>query len=348
MGRSLHNTINKQQLKLEAEAKGEQRYTLSFYRYLKIKDPQAYRDELYSRWLALKVFGRIYVAQEGINAQLSVPKEHYEAFEKDCLERFPNLHIKKAIEENAVSFSILKIKVKEKILADGLNDDTFDVTDTGRHLDAKAFNQAMAEEDSILVDLRNHYESEVGHFKGAICPDVDTFRDELPVVLDMLKDKKDKKLLLYCTGGIRCEKASAYFKHKGFKDVNQLEGGIIHYKEQVDDEGLENKFIGKNFVFDHRMGERISEDIIAKCHQCDEPCDTHVNCANDACHLLFIQCPSCRDKYLGCCSKTCADMIQLPEEEQRKLRKEGFFPAKTKHRLRPKLKEYLEANGLES
>jgi UPF0176 protein len=347
MGRSLHNTINKKKLRVEAEACTEKRYTLSFYRYLKIEDPQAFRDELYTRWEAFKVFGRIYVAHEGINAQLSVPQDHYDLFEKDCLERFPSLHIKKAIEENSVSFSILKIKVKEKILADGLSDDSFDVTNTGRHLSAKEFNRAMDKEDSIVVDLRNHYESEVGHFKGAICPDVDTFRDELPLVLDLLKDKKDKKLLLYCTGGIRCEKASAYFKHKGFQDVNQLEGGIIHYKEQIDNEGLENKYIGKNFVFDHRMGERISDDVIATCHQCEEPCDTHVNCANDACHLLFIQCPSCSEKFHGCCSKTCADMIQLPEDEQKKLRTEGFFPAKTKNRLRPKLKEYLEAHGLE-
>ena len=125
---------------------------------------------------------------------------------------------------------------------------------------------------------------------------------------------------MYCTGGIRCEKASAYYKHKGFKKVYQLEGGIIEYARQVKNKGLENKFIGKNFVFDHRRGERISEEVIANCHQCGQPCDTHVNCANEACHLLFIQCEACAEKMENCCSSECLEVIQLPYEEQKKLR----------------------------
>ena len=222
------------------------------------------------------------------------------------------------------------------------------MTDTGKHLSAKEFNEAMDQEGTIVVDLRNHYETEVGHFKGAICPDVDTFREELPVVMDMLEDKKDQKILLYCTGGIRCEKASAYFKHQGFEDVNQLNGGIIHYKDQVEKEGLENKYIGKNFVFDDRMGERITDDVIANCHQCGAPCDAHTNCANDACHVLFIQCDSCKEKYHNTCSEECSEIVQLPIEEQRRLRKEGHTPAKSfKNRLRPRLDEYLKARNLE-
>ena len=126
---------------------------------------------------------------------------------------------------------------------------------------------------------------------------------------------------MYCTGGIRCEKASAYFKHQGFKNVYQLEGGIIEYTRQVKAEGLESKFIGKNFVFDHRLGERITDDIIANCHQCGKPCDTHVNCANEGCHLLFIQCDECHEAMHGCCSNECLEIIQLPIEEQRRLRK---------------------------
>jgi UPF0176 protein len=170
--------------------------------------------------------------------------------------------------------------------------------------------------------MRNHYESEIGHFEGAVTPDVDTFRDSLDIIEEALKDnKEDKKLVMYCTGGIRCEKASAYFKHKGFKQVFQLEGGIIEYVRQVKDEGLENRFKGKNFVFDNRRAERISEDVIAHCHLCGTPCDTHVNCENEACHLLFIQCPSCAEKLDNCCSTECKDINALPLEEQKALRK---------------------------
>ena len=212
--------------------------------------------------------------------------------------------------------------MRHKIVADGLNDDTFDVTNKGIHVGAEQFNQLIEDEKTVLVDMRNHYESEIGHFKNAVTPDVDTFRDSLDIIEEDLKDSKDdKKLVMYCTGGIRCEKASAYFKHKGFKNVYQLEGGIIEYTRQVNDQNLENKFLGKNFVFDHRRGERISEEIIANCHQCGKSCDTHVNCANEACHLLFIQCEECKEKMEECCSNECKDINRLPFEEQKKLRK---------------------------
>ncbi|NRA93763.1 MAG: rhodanese-related sulfurtransferase, partial [Psychroserpens sp.] len=176
--------------------------------------------------------------------------------------------------------------------------------------------------NTVLVDMRNHYESEIGHFKNAITPDVDTFRESLDLIEQDLKaHKEDKNLVMYCTGGIRCEKASAYYKHKGFKKVFQLEGGIINYVRQVNDKQLENKFIGKNFVFDQRRSERISEDVIAKCHQCGSPADTHTNCANEACHLLFIQCEECKKKMDNCCSSKCQEIIKLPYEEQKALRK---------------------------
>jgi UPF0176 protein len=151
---------------------------------------------------------------------------------------------------------------------------------------------------------------------------VDTFRDSLDIIEEQLADhKEDKNLVMYCTGGIRCEKASAYYKHKGFKRVFQLEGGIIEYTRQVRDKNLENKFIGKNFVFDHRRAERISDEIIAQCHQCGKACDTHVNCANEACHLLFIQCEECAAKMNDCCSDACKEIHELPYEEQKRLRK---------------------------
>ena len=343
----LHNRVNKRELKERLMQEKTKRITLSFYKYVLIEDPQLLRDEMYKFWSSIKVFGRIYFAKEGVNAQLSVPSENFEAFKSQLYndKRFENIPFKIAVEDDGKSFYKLAVKVRSKIVADGLNDDSFDVTNVGKHLSAREFNEAMDNPESIVVDMRNHYESEIGHFENAICPDVDTFREELPLVLDLLKDKKEKKLLLYCTGGIRCEKASAFFKHHGFKDVNQLHGGIIDYARQVKAENLDSKFKGKNFVFDERMGEKIGNEIISHCHQCDNLCDEHVNCANDDCHLLFIQCPSCAEKMKGCCSEECMKIISLPIEEQRKIRKgrkKEDSLAVYKSRLRPNLKE-LEA-----
>jgi len=345
---ALYNKEDKKVLKKKLMAEDFRRITISFYRYVIIENPYELRDELYAAWDSMNVFGRIYLAQEGVNAQMSVPEQHWEEFLLRLQARkiFENMPIKKAVEDDGKSFYKLKIKVRSKIVADGLKDGTFDVTNVGKHLSAKAFNRAMNDPDSVVVDMRNHYESEVGHFENAICPEVDTFREELPEVEKLLKDKKDKKVLLYCTGGIRCEKASAYLKHKGFSDVNQLHGGIIDYVRQVKAENLENRFKGKNFVFDERLGEKISNEIISECHQCGEPCDTHTNCANDDCHLLFIQCEQCAAKYSGCCTPECQEIAALPIEEQRKLRKgkvKRNAHAVFKSRLRPNLKKILAA-----
>jgi len=318
----LHNRVNKKVLKEQLQNSNEERVTISFYRYVKLADPQEFRDKLYLDLSNLGVLGRIYVAEEGINAQISVPKDNLGDFESyvNNSDELSGERLNIAVDDDGKSFFKLKIQVKKKILADGLNDDTFDVTNKGVHLTADKFNEITQDPNTVLIDMRNHYESEVGHFKGAITPDVDTFKQSLPIIEDMLQDKKDKNIVMYCTGGIRCEKASAYYKHKGFENVFQLEGGIIEYTRQVKDQGLENRFIGKNFVFDERLGERISDEIISKCHQCGEPCDDHTNCKNDGCHLLFIQCKKCDEKYEGCCSSECNDIINLPEEEQRKLR----------------------------
>ena len=250
------------------------------------------------------MLGRIYVAKEGINAQISVPTSQLDHFKTQLFsfDFLNGVRLNVAVDDNGKSFFKLKILVRKKIVADGLNDDTFDVTNCGVHVNAKQFNQLAEDPNTIIVDMRNHYESEVGHFKNAICPDVDTFREELKLVEDLLDEQKDKNLLMYCTGGIRCEKASAWIKHIGFKNVFQLNGGIIKYAQEVKEQELENKFVGKNFVFDERLGERISNDIISVCHQCGNPCDTHTNCKNDGCHFLFIQCEECASEYAGCCS----------------------------------------------
>ncbi|NNE76608.1 MAG: rhodanese-related sulfurtransferase [Pricia sp.] len=320
----LYNTLSAKERAALIKEAGQERLTISFYAYAHIGNPKIFRNHLFIHWNELEVLGRIYVAHEGINAQLSVPAANFEAFKShlDSISFLENVRLNIAIEHNDLSFLKLKVKVRHKIVADGLDDATFDVTDKGIHVGAEQFNQLMEDPDTILVDMRNHYESEIGHFKNAITPDVDTFRDSLDIIEKDLSDhKEDKKLVMYCTGGIRCEKASAYYKHKGFKQVYQLEGGIIDYARQVDKKNIENKFVGKNFVFDHRRGERITDDVIAHCHQCGKPCDTHVNCANEACHLLFIQCDACARKMDDCCSDACKDIYNLPDEEQKKLRK---------------------------
>jgi UPF0176 protein len=303
---------------------GEDRLTISFYQYHNIKNTEIFRNYLFVNWDELEVLGRIYIANEGINAQLSVPSKRFYEF-KDFIDSIPflkDIRLNVAIEQFNKSFLKLKVKIKNKIVADGLDDETFDATNIGIHLKAKDFNDIIAQDNTVLIDMRNHYETEIGHFKGAITPDVDTFRESLPIIEEDLKGgKEDKNLVMYCTGGIRCEKASAYYKHKGFKNVYQLEGGIIEYVRQAKEENLENKFIGKNFVFDHRRGERVSDDVIAQCHQCGASCDDHVNCANEACHLLFIQCPTCKEKMESCCSDSCATINAFPIEKQRELRR---------------------------
>ena len=320
----LYNKLSANERAELIEKAGKERLTLSFYKYARISNPQEFRDQLFIKWNSLDVLGRIYVATEGINAQLSLPADNFENFKThlDSIDFLENVRLNIAVEQDNMSFLKLKVKVRDKIVADGLNDETFDVTNKGIHVNAEMFNDLIEDENTVLVDMRNHYESEIGHFKNAVTPDVDTFRESLDIIEDDLKaHKEDKKLVMYCTGGIRCEKASAYFKHKGFKNVYQLDGGIIEYTRQVNEKALENKFIGKNFVFDERRAEKISDDVIAQCHQCGKPCDTHVNCANDACHLLFIQCEDCKAEMDNCCSSTCKDINALPYEEQKALRK---------------------------
>lgn len=342
----LYNRVDRRVLEAQMANDSVKRITLSFYQYHHIKNSEIFRNYLYDGLNQLGTLGRIYVASEGINAQMSVPKENFNAYLEfmDGIDFLKGIRQNIAVEAEDLSFIKLTIKVRSKILADGLNDHTFDVTNKGQHLSAQEFNEMITKDNTILVDMRNHYESEVGHFKGAIKPDVDTFRDSLPVIEEMLVPHKEKNIVMYCTGGIRCEKASAWFKHKGLQNVHQLEGGIIEYTRQVKEDGLENKFVGKNFVFDKRMGERITDDVISKCHQCEVTSDRHTNCKNQACHILFIQCDTCNAKYDGCCSKECSDFIKLPEEQQEKLRKEIDWTKAgeyEKGRIRPKLTEQL-------
>lgn len=341
----LHNRVSQKELKQRLLKEKDPRVTISFYQYFHIEQPQQFRDDMYVALNELKVFGRIYVAHEGINAQISVPQPNFEALKTylHSISPLKGIRLNIAVDDDGKSFWVLKIKVREKIVADGITDPNFDMRRKGKYVNAQQLNQLIQDPSTIVIDMRNHYEYEVGHFVNALEIPSDTFREQLPMAVDMMKEHKDKNIIMYCTGGIRCEKASAYMLHNGFNNVYHLEGGIINYARQIKEMGIESKFIGKNFVFDDRLGERITDDVIAQCHQCGTPCDTHTNCKNDGCHLLFIQCEECARTYNGCCSQTCSDIYMLPEEEQKKLRK-GIDKGphifnKSKARLRPRLKD---------
>lgn len=339
----LHNRISNKELKEKLYQENFPRTTISFYQYFTIQDPLVFRDELYKSLNMLQVFGRIYVANEGINAQISVPTHLFEDFKTYLysIKGLEGLRLNIAVNDNGKSFWVLRIKHRSKIVADGIEDPNFSMENKGNYVNAVQMNELLSSPETIVIDMRNHYEYEVGHFVNAIEIPSDTFREQLPMAAEMMKENKDKNIIMYCTGGIRCEKASAYMMHHGFKNVFHLEGGIINYANQIKEEGLESQFKGKNFVFDDRLGEKITEDIISKCHQCGSPCDTHTNCKNDGCHLLFIQCPSCAETYAGCCTQACTDIVHLPEEKQIELRKgidkgQQIFN-KSKQRLRPRL-----------
>ena len=320
----LYNKLSKKDRIKLIEKAGEKRFTLSFYKYELIKNLEIFRNFLFVQFNSIDVLGRIYIANEGINAQLSLPAKNIYLLKKvlDEISFLKNVRLNIAIEHDNQSFLKLKIKIRDKIVADGLGNDEYNLKNNGIHVNASEFNELLNDKNTIAIDMRNHYESEIGHFEGANLPDVDTFRESLPIINKKYsKHKKDKKILMYCTGGIRCEKASAYLMQNGYENVFQLDGGIIEYTRQVKSQDIQNKFIGKNFVFDNRRSERISQKIISKCHQCGSKCDDHVNCNNEACHLLFIQCEKCRIKYNGCCSADCEEIYQLPVDDQKKLRK---------------------------
>lgn len=337
----LRNKLNKEQAVAKLTKEVFPRKTLSFYRYVKIENPLGLRNELFVKWSELGVLGRIYLAEEGINAQLNLPEESLDSFVTllNQYAQFKDMPLKIAVEDGQ-SFYKLSIKIKKQIVADGLPADSYDLANIGRHLTAKEWNESMNEAETVVVDMRNHYESRIGRFVNALTPSVDIFREALTTVKEELKGRKDKKILLYCTGGVRCEKASAYLKHHGFDDVNQLYGGIISYAHQIKDEGLENKFIGKNFVFDDRLEETISPDILTTCDVCRKPNDRMTNCANVICNLLFVQCEKCSRQLEGCCSMECNMVINLSENEQIKLRKAQQISNTTlyKSRIKPDLR----------
>ena len=336
---TLHNKKNKIQLLEDLKNETFARITFSFYKYIKIKKIKDVRDELFIEFNKMKILGRIYIAEEGINAQISVPENKIIIFREYIKNNklFKNIDIKNAVEEG-LSFFKLTIKIKKEIVAFNISKKEYNMNIVGQHLSYKQFHDAISK-NATVIDMRNYYEGEVGKFENAIIPDVDKSKDLLPEVKKILKGKEKEKILLYCTGGIRCEKASSYLIHHGFKDVNQLDGGIVKYANDIKKNKIKSKFIGKNFVFDNRLGETITEDIISSCHQCSSPSNQHTNCSNKSCNILFIQCSECNRKYKNCCSKKCLDFSSLPIDVQKRKFKSGEikFSAQYSNDVKPKL-----------
>ena len=319
----LYNKINKIELKKKLKDEDFKRITASFYKYITIEDPSIFRNNLFLLLNKLEIFGRIYVSNEGINAQISVPEKNWGILyiKLETIRELKKITIKKALQEGK-SFYKLTIKVRNELVAYGLSSKSYNMKHVGKHLDAVEYNNAIENPKTTVVDMRNYYESEIGRFENAIIPNVETSKELLPEVKKILKGKEKDQILLYCTGGIRCEKASAYLIESGFKNVSQLSGGIIQYAHDIKEKDLESKFKGKNFVFDQRLGERVTDDIISNCHICGNVCDEHTDCKNDACHILFIQCLNCSEKYQGCCSTECQNFAALPTDQQKIFRKD--------------------------
>ena len=330
--KKLYNQKSKDLLLKKLKSEDFNRTTCSFYKYVTIIDPLIFRDKIYEEFDNIDILGRVYIAEEGINAQISVPDKNWGLFLKliSSIKLLYDVDIKTAINDG-ISFYKLIVKVKKEIVAYNIPKNKFSMDVVGEHLNTKQFNEAIENSNTTVIDMRNIYESEVGQFISAEIPQVEKSKDLLPEVRRMLKGREHHQVLLYCTGGIRCEKASSFLINEGIKNVKQLQGGIIQYAHDIKKEGLESKFVGKNFVFDARLGERVTEDIISTCHLCGERSDSHKDCKNDVCHILFIQCSKCDEKLNGCCSIECKKLASLPIDEQIKYRKNQKYVDKRRY-----------------
>ena len=292
----LHNRVSNLELKQKLYEETFPRTTISFYQYFNIQDPQVFRDEMYRAFNAMKVFGRIYIATEGINAQISVPTHNLEVFRNFLYSFKPlkGLRLNIAVNDDGKSFWVLRIKVREKIVADGISDPNFSMENKGKYVNAQEMNNLLESEDTIVIDMRNHYEYEVGHFEKAIEIPSDTFREQLPMAADMMKDNKDKNIIMYCTGGIRCEKSTAYLKEQGFDEVYHLKGGILKYLETVPPE--QTLWEGECFVFDERVtvNLQLEKGQYDQCNACRLPI-TEADKASPH-YEQGVSCPHCFDK----------------------------------------------------
>lgn len=283
---------------------------LLYYKYVRIEDHEKYAGLHLKFCQSLGVKGRILIAPEGINGTLSGTEEQANAYiyAMRMDERFRNMEFKTDESEGHV-FKKLYVRAKNEIVTLKLEEDIDPNKISGKRLLPAEFLEAMKNENAVLIDARNDYEYDLGHFKNAIRPDVRNFK-QFPEWIKKNKEKfADKKILAYCTGGIRCEKFSGLLLREGLKDVNQLHGGIIAYSKDPETRG--KYFEGKCYVFDERISVEVNfaegYKLIGKCYHCGKPCDRYVNCAHLSCHFQFICCDECEIKYKRSCSKECEE-----------------------------------------
>lgn len=283
---------------------------LLYYKYIEIDDPQAFRDQHFEFCSSLGLKGRILVATEGINGTVSGTVEQTEKYMEFMRSdaRFSDMVFKMEKSEGH-AFKKLKIKVKPEIVNLSLDEDLNPNEITGKHLSPKEFLETLKQDDVIILDARNTYEYDLGHFRGAIRPDIETFRELPKWVEENLSEHKDKKILTYCTGGIRCEKFSGFLVNEGFKDVSQLEGGIITYGYDPEVKGA--LWDGKCYVFDERISVPVNrtgeETVVGKCHHCGKPEERYVKCGNPECNKHLLLCEDCEHEHYRSCSQECKD-----------------------------------------
>jgi UPF0176 protein len=281
---------------------------LLYYKYTHLDDPEAYMDAHTELCQRLGLLGRIIIAEEGINGTVSGTTEstgaYMEAMRGDPCMAGIEFKIDPA---DGHCFPKLSIKVRDEIVALNLGDEDVDPThDTGKRLGPVAFRKALEEEGVVVLDGRNDYETALGRFRGAVCPDVKNFRNFPDWIRANLAGAKDKKVLTYCTGGIRCEKLSAFLIKEGFKDVSQLEGGIVNYGKDQDVQG--EGFEGQCYVFDQRIAVPVDKGAgpVSSCLRCGEPSARYVNCGYPPCNDQVFLCEACEQRHGKFCCDDCA------------------------------------------
>lgn len=280
-----------------------------FYKYVYIEYPKQILKWQMAICKELALKGRVILAHEGINATLAGEDAAIETYIQHMNNHplFGNIDFKNS-EGDVDDFPRLRVVVRNEIVHLGIDPQKLTTQNTGTHLTpAKAHELIANNPNLVLLDARNTYESTIGTFKNAIIPNIDNFR-QLPEYIDSNATLfKDKEVLMFCTGGIRCERASAYLKEKGIaQEVYQIEGGIQRYTEQFPD----GYFRGKNYVFDGRISVRINNDVLGSCSLCSTPCDDYNNCLNATCNEHHISCASCRIEYNTCCSTQCKELLE--------------------------------------
>ncbi|KAI9490581.1 hypothetical protein BDB00DRAFT_837143 [Zychaea mexicana] len=303
--------------------------TMAFYKFhdLKSDDLLAFRQQLLDDLGHWGIVGRIYISTEGINAQLSCPESHIHKLRRYCQETLKptvgelmDLNIGTEPEAGERAFRALHVRIRKQLVADGLDPASYDLTNRPSHLSPARWHEKLTNykqkhgKDPILIDMRNHYESEIGYFEGAIRPNVDTFRGSIDAMNEICKSvPRDQEIFMYCTGGIRCTKAGAILQSAfGFKTVHLVEGGITSYGRWIRDQKEEKPslFRGKNFTFDKRLGEDITEEKLGKCHICGQHCSRYQNCSHASCNLLMLCCSNCASQFLNTCGRfECYDTV---------------------------------------